>query len=133
VSYDTCVLNVGSAFGRSEGCAEIYSPPHTGTKNTTFIVAASVSLRTPAQGPESICPLRILPVIRGDAASRRSAALRAEPPTASQAKPAAAIAGKLRELVNAGDDACLHGTPMIPLHRDTIRAILFHLEIDNEA
>jgi hypothetical protein len=52
---------------------------------------------------------------------------------ASQAKPAAAIAGKLRELVNAGDDACLHGTPMIPLHRDTIRAILFHLEIDNEA
>ena len=38
------------------------------------------------------------------------------------------LADRLRPIVLGGDDACLIGTPMIPLHRATVTAIYQHLE-----
>lgn len=39
----------------------------------------------------------------------------------------------LRPLVNAGDDACLNRTPMIPLHKHTVASALHYLESTGDA
>lgn len=38
------------------------------------------------------------------------------------------LADRLRPIVLGGDNSCLNGTQMIPLHRATVTAIYQHLE-----
>lgn len=38
------------------------------------------------------------------------------------------LADTLRAIVWAGDSACITGTPMVPLHKDTVADILAQLE-----
>ena len=43
-------------------------------------------------------------------------------------EPLISLAPRMRMLVNGGEDACINGTPMIPIHRQTLSDIAEHLD-----
>ncbi len=53
-------------------------------------------------------------------------------PAGDEIESAGMLADRLRQLVLAGDDACISGTPMVPIHKATLTSIVLALDVARE-